>query len=118
MNRFLQAAIKQINTHGVSVSYVVVQEGAYDVNTGSVTNTETSSSIKAFPKKVKVSQFNYPTLIGREVLEFLVAGNSLAVSPNSQDKIVYDSNTYTVDSYSEHTALGQVCLYKILAVKS
>jgi hypothetical protein len=118
MNKFLQSAIKLVSRHGLTVSYLQVTEGSYDVNTGSVTNSETTTSIKAFPSQVKVSQFNYPNLIGKQVLEFLVAGSSLGSKPSTQDKIIYSSDTYTVDSFSEHSALGQVCLYKIIAVKA
>lgn len=100
------------------IDYTVVQEGTYDVNTSTVTNTETVSSFKAFPKKVRVSQYNFPNLIGKEVVEFLVAGDSLLSAPSTQDKIAYDGDTYVVDSYMKHTALAQVCLYKIIAVKS
>lgn len=117
-NQFLQAAIRQIARHGVLVNHVVVSEGGYDIETGTTTNTETSIQIKAFPKRVKVSQFNYPNLIGKQVVEFLVAGNAFTNKPNVQDKITYNSDTYTVDSISTHTALGEICLYKLLSVKS
>lgn len=117
-NQFLQAAIRQITRHGVLVDYVTVSEGGYDIETGTTVNTETSIQIKAFPKRVKVSQFNYPNLIGKQVVEFLVAGNAFTTKPSVQDKITYDSDTYIIDSLSTHTALGEVCLYKLLSVKS
>ena len=116
-NPFLKASIDAINTHGVSVSYIKVQEGTYDVETGSTTNTETITSIKSYPKAVKVSQYNYPNLIGKTVLKFLIPGNSIS-GISTQDKILYNGNTYTVDSYTEHTALGEIVLYILLAVKS
>lgn len=117
-NQFLQAAIRQITRHGVLVDYVTVSEGGYDIESGTTINTETSIQIKAFPKRVKASQFNYPHLIGKQVVEFLVAGNAFTTKPSVQDKITYDADTYTIEGISTHTALGEVCLYKILSVKS
>ena len=117
MNPYLKATIDALNTHGVTASYIKVQEGEYDPETGSTVNTETTTSIKTYPKAVKVSQYNYPNLIGKTVLKFLVAGNAITGSPSVMDKIEYKSNTYTVDSYTEHTALGEIALYQILGVK-
>lgn len=48
-NQFLQAAIRQIARHGVLVNYVTVTEGAYDVETGTTVNAETTLQVKAFP---------------------------------------------------------------------
>ena len=117
-NQFLQASNRQISKHGVSVSYITVLEGAYDVETGTTVNTESTVTLKAFPKRLKITQFNYPNLIGKQVIEFLVAGDSLTSLPKPQDKILYLSDTYTVDSHIAYTALGSICLYKILCVKS
>ena len=117
-NQFLQAAIRQIARHGVLVNYVTVTEGQYDVETGTTVNAETVLQVKAFPKRVRATQFNYPNLVGKQVVEFLVAGNAFTTKPSVQDKITYDADTYTIEGISTHTALGDVCLYKILSVKS
>lgn len=117
-NQFLQAAIRQIARHGVLVNYITVTEGAYDVETGTTVNTESTVTFKAFPKRLKITQFNYPNLIGKQVIEFLVAGNSLTSLPKPQDKVLYLTDTYTVDSHIAYTALGDICLFKILCVKS
>ena len=117
-NQFLQAAIRQIARHGVLVDYITVTEGQYDVETGTTVNAETTLQVKAFPKRVRATQFNYPSLVGRQVVEFLVAGNAFTASPTTQNKITYLGDTYTLELVSSHTALGEVCLYKLLGVKA
>jgi len=118
MNKFLLAAKNAINKHGTTCSYIKVTQGTYDVSLGSVTNTETSVSIKAYKKHLKATQFSYPNLIGKDIALFYITADSLVVySPDTNDKITFGSNTYTVDQVQEHSALGEVVLYRILAVK-
>lgn len=117
MNQHLLAVINSIALHGITVTYTKVTEGEYNVETGSTVNTETTTSIKTFPKGIKVNQYNYPNLIGKEVIEFLIAGNALTSSPNINDKITKGSSDYTIVSYTEHFANGEAVLYKALAVK-
>jgi len=117
MGQFQNTVNSRINAHGVNVSYVVLTEGGYNVETGTNSNTETSYTVKAYPKNAKVSQYNHPNLIGKLVVEFLISQEALVVIPNNTDKIVYKGITYTVDSYKEITAEGSVVLLKVLAVK-
>jgi hypothetical protein len=49
MNPFISSAKQLINLHGVSCTYTTVTEGTYDVETGSVTNTEANTAIIAYP---------------------------------------------------------------------
>ena len=116
-NDFLQASKDAIYTHGVSVTFVTVVEGEYNTETGSVTNTEVNTTVKAFPKNVKVNQYNYPSLISKQVTEFLIVPADLATKPNPQDKVIRDGATYTVDSVKEHTAMGEVVLLKVIVYK-
>lgn len=116
-NPFITSAKKLIYRQGTSVSYISVTTGAYNVETGSVTNTEVTTSIIAFPKRVKVNNYNYPNLVGKEVLEFLIVCEDLPSAPKTSDKISYKGNVYTVESYIEAMARGELVIYKIIASK-
>lgn len=107
-----------ITKHGVDVQYVVVTEGAYDVETGTTTNTATSTTIRAYPKRLKITQYNYPNLIGKQAVEFLVEGGALVTPPKTNDKITYAGDEYNVDSFISIVAYGEVKLLKVLTVKS
>ena len=116
-NQFLISTIKLINRHGVPMSYNSVVVGAYDVNTGSVTDTNTTYSLIMYPKQTRFSPHNFPDLVGKEGVIFYLANNSLAFTPKLSDTITYNSGKYVVQSIQTHTALGQIVLYKIVATK-
>jgi hypothetical protein len=116
-NPFITSAKRLIYRQGTSIDYINVTTGAYDVETGSTTNIEVATDIIAFPKRVKVNNFNYPNLVGKEVLEFLVVCEDLPSSPRTSDKIKYKGNVYTVESYAEVMARGELVIYKIIASK-
>lgn len=117
MDKYLAIALKAINTHGKTCSYITVSEGSYNIETGSTTNTETSHSVKMYKKHIRANQYNFPNMIGRDSALFYLANNSLSFVPATKDKITIDAVTYTVDSITEHAADGLVILYKILTVK-
>lgn len=119
MNRFLAQTINLISQNGLQVTYKSIQgdSSTYNVETGSVTRTSTSYSVKAYPKHIKASQYNYPDLVGKQVCMFYVANNALPFSFKFQDEFVYNSITYKVQSWEEHFAEGELCLYKVLCVK-
>lgn len=116
-NPFLQAVKDSVYSHGVDITFVTVTEGTYDTATGSVTNTEVNTTVKAFPKNVRTNQYNLPNLIGKQVTEFLIVPTDLAVKPNPQDKVIRGGITYTVDSVKEHAAQGEVVLLKVIVYK-
>lgn len=117
-NEFLVNTTKFIDLHGVTASYISVLEGSYNVETGSTTNTETTYNLKIYKKHLKASQYNYPDLIGKNIAMFYISNNSLSFTPAVRDKIVFGSETFTIDSIQEHAALGQVILYRVIGVKS
>jgi len=114
---FIRSAKQLIYPNGVSIVYSAVTTGAYNVETGTAANTEVQTTLIAFPKVVKVSQWNYPNLVNKTVEEFLIVGTDLATAPKPQDKLTRDSVVYTVDSIREHVAGGEVVIYKVLAYK-
>jgi hypothetical protein len=118
MDRYLALTVKALNQHGKICTYIAVQEGYYDVETSSTSNTETSYQLIMYKKHVRANQYNFPNMIGRDSALFHLANNNLAFTPAVKDKITLDSTTYTIDSITEHAADGLIILYKILAVKS
>lgn len=116
-NQFLASTKRSIDKHGQNMVYSSVVEGQYNIETGSVTNTETSYTVKMYKKHVRANQYNYPNLIGQDAALFYLANYSLAFTPAVRDKITVDSVTYVIDSIVEHRTNGQIVLYKMLAVR-
>lgn len=106
-----------INRHGMLSKYVAKSTGDYDVETGTVINTETEYSIKVYRKHIKANQYNFPNLIGKDIALFYLSAGQLTFVPNVQDLIIYNSETYKVDSIQSHTANGAVILYRVVGVK-
>lgn len=117
-NRFLLASINAVKRNGLSCSYIKVQTGTYNVETSSVVNTETTYSVIAYKKHIRTSQYSYPNLIGKDVGIFYLANDSLGFTPSVKDKIVYNGNTYVVDSFEDCVAHSQTVLYKLVAVRT
>jgi hypothetical protein len=117
MSQFIKAAKELVYPNGLTVTYTSVTTGAYDIESGSVTNTTTETVIKAFPKAFKASVYSYPSLVGKNASEWLVVAPDLPSTPKPLDKILKGAEVHTVETYSEHVAEGQVVLYKIIAVK-
>lgn len=118
MNRFLQATINAINTHGSSYTYTSVGAGVYNIETGTATSTDTTYNLVMYKKHLRATQYNYPSLVGKDTAMFYLPNNSLAFVPKTNDKIIDGTSTYIVDSIYEHRALGEIALIKILAVKA
>ena len=118
MNPFLDAAKAAIARNGISADYKVVSAGVYDMLTKTTTNTSATYTIPMYKKHIRATQYNYPDLIGKDAAEFYIVNDSLAFVPKPQDKITYTGNEYTISSYREHIARGEIVLYKIIAVKA
>lgn len=116
MNQFLAASIRLIASHGVSVTYKTIVRTVNEVDS-TVTETPTSYTVKMYPKHILANQFNYPTLVGKDVVKFYLANNSLSFIPKVNDTITYDGLTYKIQSIQETAANGQIVLYRILSVK-
>lgn len=117
-NPFLVSTIRLIKENGLACSFVRVQEGIYNFDTGAVTNTETSTDIKAYKRHITANQYNYPNMIGKELAEFYIASSNFTTKPTPTDKIVFSGETFSIISVREYHARGQLVLYTIIAVKS
>lgn len=109
--------LKAITKHGTDVTYKRVSTPVYNQFTGKSTSTETSTSIRVYPKQIVANQFNSPNMIGRETIEFYIYAPSLTVAPKANDKIVLSAVNYTVMSVREYRANGVLVLYKAMAVR-
>lgn len=117
MNYFLQSTVKLINQNGESMQYVSVAEGAYNIETGTTTNSDTNYTVTMYKRHVRANQYNYPNLIGQDAAIFYLANNNLKFTPAVRDKIVIGNQTYVIDSITEHRASGAIALYKLLGVR-
>lgn len=117
-NPFNTSVTRQITRHGIDVKYVTVTEGTYNSDTGSVTNTEVETTIKAYPKNLIANQYNQPNLIGKTLTEWLVIASNLSTKPNPQDKIKVSSEVHSVVSVKEVIARNEVVMYMITTVKA
>lgn len=114
---FLRTTSNAILRHGTDCSYISVAEGAYNVELGSVTNTETTHAVRMYKKHIRATQYNYPDLVGKDAAMFYLANSSLGFTPAVRDKIVFNGVTYMIDSIQEHSAQGAVALYRMIALK-
>jgi hypothetical protein len=115
---FLASVVRAINRHGIDLVYKrTEQDGAYNVETGTVAQTTTDYTAKMYPKQIIANNYKYPTLIGKEVVMFYLTNSSLGFVPKLNDEITYSSVVYRVESYEEHSANTQVALYKIIATR-
>lgn len=116
-NQFLLSTSKMIKMHGSPMTYIQVQEGTYNIETGSTTNTTINYTVTMYKKHLKTDQYNYPDLIGRSAAMFYLANNELEFTPAVRDKIVVNNETFEVQSLMEHVAKGQLILYKLVAAR-
>ena len=117
MNPHIIQAKRNIYREGINVTFISVAEGTYNSDTGTVTNTETETTVKGYPKRVTATSYNYPSLVGKEATEWLVVASDLPGKPNPQDKMKRGSTVFTVDSVKEIIAQGEPVIYKVLVVK-
>jgi hypothetical protein len=117
MNPFLKAAIDLVGQHAVSMQFTSVQTGSYDPQTSTVTETTQTFNVKAYPKHIKATQYNYPDLIEKEAILLYLANNNLGFVPSVKDFVQYGSTKYKVYSIEEKHAGGQLVMYMIMIVK-
>ena len=115
--QFIRSAKQLIYPNGVSVVFTAVTNQDYNIETQTAGTTEVQTTVIAFPKVVKVSQWNYPNLVNKTVEEFLIVATDLTQAPKPLDKLTRGSDVFTVDSTREHVAGGSVVIYKVLAYK-
>lgn len=116
-NPFIASAKKLIYRNGIDVTFTKVTEGTYDSDTGSVTNIESTKTVKVYPKVITANSYNFPNLINREMREYLVVSEDLGYKPEAQDKITEGTTVYSVVSVKDIIARNESVVYIIAAVK-
>lgn len=111
MNDFIQAAKELIYTNGVNIKYMSVNS-VYDPSTSKTVNTKSIVTVKSFPKKVIVNQYNYPNLIGKTVINFMIVATD--VSPKLGDVIEHSGSKYSVVDIRVHYASGDAVFYNVI----
>lgn len=96
----IKAANRLISDKGQTVTFTQVTEGIYDVNTSSITNTETNYSVKAVLLPYKVQAIASSDLIQQGDMKLLVSpkqlsGSSMVVA-NPQDKVTVNSELWVI----------------------
>lgn len=106
---------KAIDRNGIFVTYRSFGASSYNVNTGINSPVTVEYTLKAFPKHIKTSQYNYPSLIGKDVVMFYILSGT--ISPKINDEISVGQKTYKVSDYQEHWANGELILYRVVAAR-
>ena len=117
MNNFSIAAVRLISRHGRNVQYITTVEGSYNPETGTVNNTTTSAAIKAYPKTIKTNAYNFPDLINKTVVEWIIPSTMMLNLPEPQDTIQDGSNIYSVYRVFTIMAHGEDTVYRIISIK-
>lgn len=117
MNQFLTSTLYFITRHGVSISYKAKGSAVYNPATSTAISSDSVSTVNSYPKHIRANAYSFPDLVGKDVVMFYLANSGLTFTPKVGDEITYSSIIYKVTSLQSHAALGEICLYKIVAVK-
>jgi hypothetical protein len=116
-NNFLALTKQALRVHGRDATYVRTSASVYSVASGSSTNTTTNHQVRMYKKHINATQYHYPDLIGKTSAIFYFANDALTFQPKVNDRIVYQGESFTVKSFSEHIANGEIILYKVVGVR-
>ena len=107
---------RALQRHGQNLTYSSITR-VVDPILGSATETLTSTVLKIYPEPMQANQWNFPTLVGKTVVQFYLAADGLTFTPKPSDEITYLGEVYRVNSIQAHTAHGKTILYKLVGVK-
>ena len=107
---------RALQRHGMDLVYRTTVR-VVDPIQGSVTETPTEYTLRIYPRPMQATQWNFPTLVGKQTVMFYMAADSLAFLPKPSDSITYLGESYRVNSFQSFTAHGKTILYKIIGVR-
>jgi hypothetical protein len=107
---------RALDRHGLDLVYTKTVR-TVDPIEATVSEVCYNYTLKIYPKPVQVNQYNYPTLVDKQVVMFYLAADGLPFEVQPSDRITYQGDVYRVNSFQAHTAHGKVILYKLLGVK-
>ncbi len=117
MNRFLASSKHLIGRQGLDLKYTAITS-VTDPVTRLTTKQKVDFIHRMYPKQLIANQFNFPNLIGKEAITFLLANDSLGHAVKVNDEITYKNQVYGVVSVQETVAYGEIVLFKITALKA
>lgn len=117
MNRFLVSTIRMISRHGDELVYKSFSNSTYDVELGKSVSSIVEYTLKMYPKQIEASQYQFPNLVGKELIMFYLPNNTTGLKPKEGDVINYKNSDYKVHKIQEHVADGEIVLYRIITVK-
>lgn len=110
------STIRALQRHGQDLPYSTTTR-VVDPIEGTVTETLTTSTLRIYPEPMTATQYNFPTLVGKQTVMFYLAADGLTFTPKPSDEITYLGEVYRVNSFQAFTAHGKTILYKLLSVK-
>ena len=107
---------RSLQRHGQSLPYSTITR-TVDPIEGTVTEVLTSVTLRIYTEPLQVNQWNFPTLVGKSVVQFYMAAEGLSFTPKPSDEITYLGDVYRINSFQSFTAHGKTVLYKLVGVK-
>lgn len=117
MNWAIGTTTRALQRHGQSLPYSTITR-TVDPIEGTVAEVLSTSTLRIYPRPMQATQWNFPTLVGKQTVMFYLAADGLTFTPKPSDEITYLGDVYRVNSIQAHTAHGKTILYKLLGVKS
>lgn len=112
----VRSTTRALQRHGQDLPYSTITR-VVDPVEGTVTETLTTSTLRIYPEPMQATQWNFPTLVGKQTIMFYLAADGLTFTPKPSDEITYQGEVYRVNSFQTFTAHGKTILYKLLGVK-
>ena len=107
---------RALQRHGMDLPYSTITRTVDSIE-GTVTEVITNVTLRIYPEPLQATQYNFPTLVGKQTVMFYLAANGLTFTPKPSDEITYLGEVYRVNSIQAHTAHGKTILYKLVGVK-
>ena len=107
---------RALQRHGQSLPYSTITR-TVDPIEGTVTEVLSTSTLRIYPRPMQATQWNFPTLVGKSVVQFYMAAEGLSFTPKPSDEITYLGDVYRINSFQSFTAHGKTILYKLVGVK-
>lgn len=112
----VRSTTRALQRHGQDLPYSTITR-VVDPIEGTVTETLTTATLRIYPEPMQATQWNFPTLVGKQTVMFYLSADGLTFTPKPSDEITYLGEVYRVNSFQAFTAHGRTILYKILGVK-
>jgi hypothetical protein len=110
-------ATAQITRYGTNATYTQNVDGVYDVTTGSVARTSTSTTVRVFETKSSYADITSPDLVSKKVITLLLAGSSITFLPLPGDTITYNSGSVQVENIEANWSGDSVAMWRIVCTR-